>query len=221
MAVVTWEGLLEGEELAHLTEVAGQDPRTVALPELHPKLEAALRARGVESLFAHQAESLAAARRGEHVVVATGTASGKTLAFNLPVLDALAAEPKLRALYLYPTKALAQDQARSLRRAGRPPREAGDLRRRHEHERRWQIRKWANAILTNPDMLHVGVLPHHDRWADVLSTSATSCVDEAHVYRGVFGSHVGNVLRRLRRAARDLRRRPAVPARLGDDRQPG
>ena len=88
------------------------------LPELHPKLEAALRARGVESVFAHQAESLAAARRGEHVVVATGTASGKTLAFNLPVLDALAAEPKLRALYLYPTKALAQDQARSLTELG-------------------------------------------------------------------------------------------------------
>src|SRR5512134_24587 len=99
MAVVTWEGLLEGEELAHLTEIPGRDARTVPLPELHPKLEAALRALGVESLFGHQAESLAAARRGEHVVVATGTASGKTLAFNLPVLDALAADPKLRALY--------------------------------------------------------------------------------------------------------------------------
>ncbi len=202
MAVVTWEGLLEGEELAYLTEVTGQDPRTVALPELHPKLEAALRARGVESLFAHQAESLAAARRGEHVVVATGTASGKTLAFNLPVLDALAAEPKLRALYLYPTKALAQDQARSLAELAVPRVKPAIYDGDTEHERRWQIRKWANAILTNPDMLHVGVLPHHDRWADVLSNLRYVVVDEAHVYRGVFGSHVGNVLRRLRRAAR-------------------
>ena len=202
MAVVTWEGLLEAEELAYLTEVAGQDPRTVALPELHPKLEAALRARGVESLFAHQAESLAAARRGEHVVVATGTASGKTLAFNLPVLDALAAEPKLRALYLYPTKALAQDQARSLAELAVPRVKPAIYDGDTEHERRWQIRKWANAILTNPDMLHVGVLPHHDRWADVLSNLRYVVVDEAHVYRGVFGSHVGNVLRRLRRAAR-------------------
>jgi DEAD/DEAH box helicase domain-containing protein len=114
MAVVTWEGMLEGEELAYLTEVPGCEARTVPLPDLHPRLEAALRERGIQTLFAHQAEALAAARRGEHVVVATGTASGKTLAFNLPVLDALAADPKLRTLYLYPTKALAQDQARSL-----------------------------------------------------------------------------------------------------------
>jgi DEAD/DEAH box helicase domain-containing protein len=202
MAVVTWEGALEGEELAYLTEVAARDARTVPLPELHPRLEAALRGRGVETLFAHQAESLAAARRGEHVVVATGTASGKTLAFNLPVLDALAEEPKLRALYLYPTKALAQDQARALGELGvqrvRPAIYDGDT----EHERRWQIRKWANVILTNPDMLHVGILPHHDRWADVLTNLRYVVVDEAHVYRGVFGSHVGNVLRRLLRTAR-------------------
>jgi DEAD/DEAH box helicase domain-containing protein len=202
MAVVAWESVLAGEELAYLTEIPGSEARTVPLPELHPRLERALRARGIDALFAHQAETLAAARRGEHVVVATGTASGKSLAFNLPVLDALAADPKLRALYLYPTKALAQDQARSLGELGvarvKPAIYDGDT----EHERRWQIRKWANAILTNPDMLHVGVLPHHDRWADVLSNLRYVVVDEAHVYRGVFGSHVGNVLRRLRRAAR-------------------
>src|SRR5213078_3238436 len=138
----------------------------------------------------------------ENVIVTTGTASGKTLAFNLPVLDALAREPKNRALYLYPTKALAQDQARAL--SGyrvpklRPAIYDGDT----EAERRWQIRKWANTILTNPDMLHVGVLPHHDRWGDVLQNLRYVIVDEAHVYRGVFGSHVANVLRRLRRAAR-------------------
>jgi DEAD/DEAH box helicase domain-containing protein len=201
MAVVTWEGMLEGEELAYLTEIPGTEARSVGLPELHPKLEAALRARGIEALFTHQAESLAAARRGEHVVVATGTASGKTLAFNLPVLDALAADPKLRALYLYPTKALAQDQARSLAELKVPRVKPAIYDGDTEHDRRWQIRKWANAILTNPDMLHVGVLPHHDRWADVLSNLRYVVVDEAHVYRGVFGSHVGNVLRRLRRAA--------------------
>jgi len=201
MAIVTWEGLLEGEELAYLTDIPGSETRAVPLPALHPRLEAALRARGVETLFAHQAEALAAARRGEHIVVATGTASGKTLAFNLPVLDALAEEPKLRSLYLYPTKALAQDQARSLGELGVPRVKPAIYDGDTEHERRWQIRKWANVILTNPDMLHVGVLPHHDRWADVLANLRYVVVDEAHVYRGVFGSHVGNVLRRLRRAA--------------------
>ena len=90
MAVVTWEGMLEGEELAYLTEVPAREARTVPLPDLQPRLETALRDCGIESVYAHQAEALAAARRGEHFVVATGTASGKTLAFNLPVLDALA-----------------------------------------------------------------------------------------------------------------------------------
>jgi DEAD/DEAH box helicase domain-containing protein len=136
------------------------------------------------------------------VIVTTGTASGKSLAFNLPVLDGVAREPKTRVIYLYPTKALAQDQARSLselRLKGlRPAIYDGDT----PGERRWQIRKWSNAILTNPDMLHVGVLPHHDRWGDVLSNLRYVVVDEAHVYRGVFGSHVANVLRRLRRLAR-------------------
>ena len=139
--------------------------------------------------------------RGENVIVTTGTASGKTLAFNLPVLDAIARDPKTRALYLYPTKALSQDQARALaelRLKGlRPAIYDGDT----PSERRWQIRKWSNVILTNPDMLHVGVLPHHDRWGDVLSNLRYVIVDEAHVYRGVFGSHVANVLRRLRRLA--------------------
>ncbi|MGH3023263.1 MAG: DEAD/DEAH box helicase [Gaiellaceae bacterium] len=201
MATVTWADLLEGEELAFLGEIPPAEARTVALPELHPKLETALRGRGVEALFAHQAEALEAARRRENVVVATGTASGKTLAFNLPVLDALAADPKIRALYLYPTKALAQDQARALAELAVPGVRAAIYDGDTEHERRRQIRTWANLILTNPDMLHVGVLPHHDRWGDVLANLRYVVVDEAHVYRGVFGSHVGNVLRRLRRLA--------------------
>ena len=204
MATVTasWDELLAGEELAYLTGVPAREPEIVPLPaDLHPRVRNALEAAGLTGLYRHQLEAYEAAGRGKNVVISTGTASGKTLAFNLPVLDALAAEPKLRALYLYPTKALAQDQARALS-AFRLPRLRpaiydGDT----EAERRWQIRKWANVILTNPDMLHVGVLPHHDRWGDVLQNLRYIIVDEAHVYRGVFGSHVGNVLRRLRRAA--------------------
>jgi hypothetical protein len=135
-------------------------------------------------------------------MVVTGTASGKSLAFNLPVLDAIARDAGARALYLYPTKALAQDQARALAQlhapGARPAIYDGDT---PTGERR-QARRWANLILTNPDMLHVGVLPHHDRWGDVLANLRYVVVDEAHVYRGVFGSHVANVLRRLRRLAR-------------------
>ena len=141
-------------------------------------------------------------RRGEHVLVTTGTASGKTLAFNLPILDAIARDRKTRVLYLYPTKALAQDQFRTLSGYGlpglRPALYDGDT----PVEHRRGIRGSANAILTNPDLVHVGLLPNHDRWGDVLANLRYVVVDEAHVYRGVFGSHVANVLRRLRRLAR-------------------
>src|SRR6187402_3392387 len=202
MAIVTWDGLLQGEELAYRTEIPARRADVVPIPDgLHPTLLESLANLGLDGVYRHQAEAFHAAERGEHIVVSTGTASGKTLAFNLPVLNALAEEPKLRALYLYPTKALAQDQARALAAFKlprlRPAIYDGDT----ETERRWQIRKWANVILTNPDMLHVGVLPHHDRWGDVLSNLRYVVIDEAHVYRGVFGSHVANVLRRLRRAA--------------------
>ncbi|MBD0329807.1 MAG: DEAD/DEAH box helicase [Thermoleophilia bacterium] len=205
MAVETgvWDELLAGDELAHLGTEPARPARTEPLPDgLHARVREALAARGVESLYSHQAEAWAAAARGEHVIVTTGTASGKTLAFNLPVLDALARDPRQRALYLYPTKALAQDQLRTLATVGlprlRPAIYDGDT----ERERRWQVRRWANLVLTNPDMLHVGVLPHHDRWGELLARLRYVIVDEAHVYRGVFGSHVANVLRRLRRLAR-------------------
>jgi DEAD/DEAH box helicase domain-containing protein len=199
----SWAGLLEGEELAHLEEVPARDAILAPLPEaLHPRVREALSAQGVDALYAHQAEAWEAAARGEHFVVTTGTASGKTLAFNLPVLDALAREPKQRALYLYPTKALAQDQLRALGSFRLPKLRAAIYDGDTAADRRWQVRKWANLILSNPDMLHVGVLPHHDRWGDVLTNLAYVIVDEAHVYRGVFGSHVANVLRRLRRLAR-------------------
>jgi DEAD/DEAH box helicase domain-containing protein len=190
-------------ELAHLSVEPSRPARTEAFPDdLDPRVASALVAQGITALYRHQAEAWEALRAGGHVIVTTSTASGKSLAFNLPVLDLLAREPKSRALYLYPTKALAQDQARALAAYGvrgvKPAIYDGDT----ESERRWQIRKWANVILTNPDMLHVGVLPHHDRWGDVLANLRYVVVDEAHVYRGVFGSHVANVLRRLRRLAR-------------------
>jgi len=176
--------------------------RTAPLPaELHPKLAASLRAAGIERLYSHQAQAWEAAAEGP-LIVTTGTASGKSMCFNLPVLDVLLADPKARAIYLYPTKALAQDQARGLHALGlgdalRPAIYTGDTPR----EQRADIRRRANLILTNPDMLHVGVLPNHGAWGDLMQNLAAVVIDEAHVYRGVFGSHVGNVLRRLRRIA--------------------
>src|SRR6478672_1185251 len=174
----------------------------VALPRsLDAGFVEALKRSGVERLYSHQREALQTAT-DSNLVITSGTASGKSLAFNLPVLDGIARDPKRRALYLYPTKALAQDQARKLA-ALRPPglREAiydGDT----PKEERPAIRRRNNLVLTNPDMLHVGVLPHHKSWGDFLANLEWVVVDEAHTYRGVFGSHVANVLRRLRRVAR-------------------
>src|SRR5688500_11493533 len=209
MAVVRdiepWDELLAaGREDERLVMQAAQNrrpARAVALPdELHPEVAGALVARGVDRLWSHQVESLHAAWAGP-TIVTTGTASGKSLCFQLPTLDTLCRDARARALYLYPTKALAQDQARSLAAVGvkraRPAIYDGDTPR----EQRAQIRRRANVILTNPDMLHLGILPNHRAWADVFANLAVVVVDEAHVYRGVFGSHVANVLRRLRRVA--------------------
>jgi DEAD/DEAH box helicase domain-containing protein len=193
--------LLEGaEELAYRGEEPARAARSAPLPdELEPRVREAI---AVPELYAHQRAAWDAAARGEHLVVTTGTASGKTLAFNLPVLDTLTRDPKSRALYLYPTKALAQDQFRALTSYRLPRLRAAIYDGDTPIEQRGQIRRSANLILSNPDMLHVGVLPHHDRWADVLANLSHVVIDEAHVYRGVFGSHVANVLRRLRRIAR-------------------
>ena len=168
---------------------------------LDPGLTESLRASGIEALYSHQVEALEAAVDG-NVIVTSGTASGKSLCFNLPVLDGLARDSRRRALYLYPTKALAQDQARALSTLDPPGlRHAiydGDTPR----DDRPGIRRRSNLVLTNPDMLNVGILPHHKRWGDFLGNLGWVVVDEAHAYRGVFGSHVANVLRRLRRVAR-------------------
>ena len=193
-------GRRDGRLVAESLDPA-READTVAIPRsLAPELASALRASGIRALYSHQLEALRAAASG-HVVVTSGTASGKSLCFNLPVLDGLVRDDTRRALYLYPTKALAQDQARKLSHLGLPQlRHAiydGDTPR----DDRPGIRRRSNLILTNPDMLHVGILPHHKSWGDFLSSLGWVVVDEAHTYRGVFGSHVANVLRRLRRLA--------------------
>ncbi|MDX6692339.1 MAG: box helicase protein, partial [Solirubrobacteraceae bacterium] len=201
-----WSALLDaGRADARLVREAfegARDPLLEPLPEaLHPQVLDALRSAGIEALWSHQAEALEAAWAGP-TIVTTGTASGKSMCFNLPTLDVLCRDAKARALYLYPTKALSQDQARAINTFGltkqvRPAIYDGDTPR----EQRTQIRRRANVVLTNPDMLHIGILPNHRAWADFFANLAVVVVDEAHVYRGVFGSHVANVLRRLRRIA--------------------
>jgi DEAD/DEAH box helicase domain-containing protein len=201
-----WSALLdEGSSDGRLVREAREGPgraRLVDPPsELHPDVLAALQRLGVERLYSHQAQAIHAAWAGP-AIVTTGTASGKSMCFNLPTLDVLCRDARARAVYLYPTKALAQDQARALASFGltkrvRPAIYDGDTPR----EARSQIRKSANVVLTNPDMLHVGILPNHGAWGDLFANLAVVVIDEAHVYRGVFGSHVANVLRRLRRIA--------------------
>ncbi len=188
---------------------AGREAETEPLPSgLEPALKKALEIRGFTSLYSHQAEAfrLATLDRSEAgseagAVITTSTASGKSLAFNLPVLNSIARDGKCRALYLYPTKALAQDQARSLS-ALDPPnlRHAiydGDT----PKDERAAIRRKSNLVLSNPDMLHIGILPHHRSWGNFFANLEWVVIDEAHTYRGVFGSNVANVIRRLRRIA--------------------
>ena len=201
-----WTALLDaGRDDGRLVREAfegSREPELEPIPDtLHHSLLGALDRVGIDALFSHQAEALRAAWEGP-TIVTTGTASGKSLAFNLPTLDVLCNDPRARALYLYPTKALAQDQARALNAFGltkevRPAIYDGDTQR----EARAAIRRRSNLVLTNPDMLHVGILPNHRAWADFFSNLALVVIDEAHVYRGVFGSNVANVLRRLRRVA--------------------
>jgi DEAD/DEAH box helicase domain-containing protein len=173
---------------------------------LHPALVDALRAQGIDALYTHQATAWQRVQAGQHPVVVTGTASGKTLCYNLPVLDRLLRDPKARALYLFPTKALAQDQKDALGQLVVLEEGAtvpvatydGDT----SAQARPAIRVTARLVISNPDMLHTGVLPHHTLWASFLRGLQFVVIDEMHAYRGVFGSHVANVLRRLKRIAR-------------------
>jgi DEAD/DEAH box helicase domain-containing protein len=175
-------------------------PGTFAdFPEsLAPALKQSLIARGVQRLYSHQAHAFTLASSGKNVAVVTPTASGKTLCYNLPVLQTLMAEPDARAMYLFPTKALAEDQLAAFNEFGLDLRAFtydGDT----PQDARRAIRERANVVLTNPDMLHAGILPHHTKWAKAFERLRYIVIDELHTYRGVYGSHLANVLRRLRR----------------------
>ncbi len=169
---------------------------------LDGRIAASLRRRGIESLYSHQAAALEAAHGGKNVVVVTPTASGKTLCYDLPVIDAVAKDPSARALYLFPTKALAQDQLAELERLSqdidielKTSTYDGDT----PPTARAAIRSAGHVVITNPDMLHTGILPHHTKWVKLFENLRYVVLDELHTYRGVFGSNVANVLRRLRR----------------------
>lgn len=165
----------------------------------------ALIASGIHSLYSHQFEAWTATQQNQNIILSTGTASGKTLAYNLPIFSKLIADQNARVLYLFPTKALAQDQFSALQSFHAalktwnlaPAIYDGDT----SASARPAIRKNARIVLSNPDMLHMGILPHHTNWSELFSNLAYVVIDEAHAYRGVFGSHVANVIRRLKRAA--------------------
>ncbi len=180
-----------------------REAELVPVPEtVHPVLSNALAKRGVAQLYSHQAAAFSSIESGKNVVVVTPTASGKTLCYNLPVWNRLLSDPQARAFYLFPTKALAEDQLAEFNAAvdamgsdiraftydGDTPQDA-----------RKAIRERANVVLTNPDMLHSGILPHHTKWAKAFERLRYIVLDELHYYRGVYGSHVGNILRRMRR----------------------
>jgi DEAD/DEAH box helicase domain-containing protein len=173
-------------------------------PSLDPRVADALRGRGISELYSHQAQAWQLVDKGQHVVVVTPTASGKTLCYNLPVLQTLLTQPDARVLYLFPTKALAQDQLAELEALAQSLPELrmftydGDT----PQDARRAVRARANLVLTNPDMLHSGILPHHTKWAVLFQNLRFVVIDELHAYRGVFGSHVANVVRRLKRLCR-------------------
>lgn len=177
--------------------------RFAGFPEkLHPKLVAGLQKRGIHDLYTHQRASIEAVLNGENICVVTPTASGKTLCYNVPVLNRLLENPNARALYLFPTKALSQDQVHELKTTidelevkigtytfdGDTPASA-----------RKAVRSAGHIVVTNPDMLHAGILPHHTIWIRLFENLEYIVIDELHHYRGVFGSHLANVLRRLKR----------------------
>ncbi len=186
----------------HIERIPARSGQVADWPDwVAPGVRAAVEAEGVSAPWAHQVAVAESARAGHHTLIATGTASGKTLALWLPTLTALVEDDRATALYLAPTKALAHDQLRSLTELDVPGIRAatydGDT---PADERRW-VRAHANYILTNPDLVHHSMLPAHRSWSRVFKGLRAIIVDEAHLYRGVFGSHVALVLRRLRRMA--------------------
>src|SRR5437764_6173015 len=201
-----------GEILTTLRHFPAREAQWADFPGwVNANLVSAYNAKGVCRLYTHQAAAAEAVHAGKNVVIVTPTASGKTLCYNLPVLNAVLENSDARALYLFPTKALAQDQLAELH----------DLNQRLENcfgvftydgdtpaDARRSIREKGHIVLTNPDLLHTGILPHHTRWTRLFENLRYIVIDELHTYRGVFGSHLCNVLRRLRRIARFYGRDP-------------
>ncbi len=203
-------------QVVHVRELPPRDAQYAQPAEPLPQPVAShLQRQGIGQLYRHQADAVDAVRDGKDVVIVTGTASGKTLCYNIPVVSALIENPSARALYIFPTKALAQDQLGHLqkwaaddeiREALRPAVYDGDT----PSHNRTKIRSSASVILTNPDMLHVGILPYHGKWHQFLRNLRYIVLDEVHTYRGIFGSHVANVLRRLERLCRHYGSNPQI-----------
>ncbi len=207
-------------------EISARPGEYVPIPStVNARLAAALRFAGIESLYSHQAEAFEVARSGRHLVVVTPTASGKTLCYNLPVLNTLLAEPETRALYLFPTKALSMDQVDELQtlvRALDADIKAYTYDGDTPGAARRAIRTAGHIVVTNPDMLHAAILPHHTKWLRLFEHLRYVVIDELHTYRGLFGSHVANVLRRLRRICRFYGSNPQVicaSATIGNPRE--
>lgn len=200
------------DNIVYAEEIPPREARYQAPSKpLHPRVNAALKKSGFEQIYTHQAQALDRFREGKDLTVVTGTNSGKSLSYVLPTLELAATEPLARALYIFPTKALAQDQAAKLAVLGgeldlRVATYDGDT----PANQRSSIRKMAHVVVTNPDMLHVGILPTNDLWSKFFKALRLIVIDEVHAYRGVFGSHVGNVIRRLLRIAEWHHARPQI-----------
>jgi DEAD/DEAH box helicase domain-containing protein len=202
------------DQITHMEELPPKAASFArATRPMHPALAQKLEQNGMSELYSHQAHAYDAAMEGKDVVVVTGTNSGKTLCYNLPALQMCLSEPAARCFYLFPTKALAQDQLGKLSHLIPGPEiKAGTYDGDTPQAHRGSLRKLAHILLTNPDMLHVGILPSHDLWSKFLKALRVIVIDEMHVYRGVFGSNVGNVLRRLLRLCEWHHNRPQIIA---------
>ena len=210
------------DQIAHIERVPARKARYADIdPPVAGPIGEALRRQGITAFYSHQAEAIEAVRRGEHVVVVTSTASGKTLCYNVPVLESLESDPRARALYIYPTKALAQDQLGKLRLYEFPDLKAATYDGDTPRQERPFIKSVSNLVLTNPDMLHVGILPYHTTWSDLFRNLRYVVIDEVHSYRGVFGAHVANIIRRLRRVAEHYGSRPQFVCTSATVREPG
>ena len=192
--------------VAHWEPIPKKEGRYTPLPEgLHPLLKKSLQGRGIERLYTHQLTSFEQVEAGNHIVVVTPTASGKTLCYNLPVLQKLLEDESARALFLFPTKALSQDQQAELNgiiEEGALPVKVNTYDGDTPSSVRVAARTTGRIVISNPDMLHTGILPNHPKWISFMSALRVVVIDEIHTYRGVFGSHMTNVVRRLKRIAR-------------------